>query len=113
MTSPHSTLPIASQQPPPAATRPLELAALTAARAAITQALQHQVISWEQEAANAADRDEYRSAQQFKDWAFAADLCIHISAMAVGALILDTLDALAVVDDVRTVQLPDLLRPTA
>ncbi len=106
--------PVALQPHPSATTEsPLQLASLSTVRDAITEALQNQVISWEQEATNAADRGEYRSAQQFKDWAFAADLCLHISAMTVGALILDTLDALSVVEDVRTVQLPDLRRPTA
>lgn len=88
----------------------LDLATLNVAREVVAKALQNQVCTWEQDAADAAARGEYRSASQFRDWAFASDLAVHTASMAVGALILDTLDALSVVEDARTVQLPEVQR---
>lgn len=95
------------------AKRQLDLTTLTTARDAITKALQHQVITWEQEAADAAAQGDYRSAQQFQAWAFSADLAIHTASLAAGALILEALDSLTLVEDLRTVQLPELHSPTA
>jgi hypothetical protein len=60
---------------------------------------------------DAASRGEYRSAQQYKEWAFAADLAVSTASSALAALFLETLDTLNVVEDTRTVQLPDLRRP--
>lgn len=60
---------------------------------------------------DAASRGEYRSAQQYKDWAFAADLAVSTASSALAALFLESLDTLNVVEDTRTVQLPDLRRP--
>ena len=64
--------------------------------------------TWEQEAADAAHRGEYRSAQQYKDWAFAAALAVHRVGGAIGALFLKTLEAIPLVQDTRNVKLPDL-----
>jgi len=88
----------------------LDLATLNVAREVVAKALQNQVCTWEQDADDAAAQGDYRSAQQFKDWAFAGDIAVHTASMAVGALILDTLDALSVVEDARIVQLPEVQR---
>jgi hypothetical protein len=96
----------------PAQPHQLDLASLNAAREVVTKALQNQVIIWEQNAADAAAQGDFRSAQQFKEWAFAADLAVHTASMAVGAVILDTLDSLPIVEDQRTVTLPNLTRST-
>lgn len=87
---------------------PLDLATLNAAQAVASKALQALVCKWEQEAVHAAQRAEYRSAQQYKDWAFAVDLAVHSVSGAVGALFLETLGAMPLVQDTRTVKLPDL-----
>ena len=88
----------------------LDLATLNAAQAVATRALKDAVCAWEQEATDAALRGEYRSAQQYKDWAFAADLAVHRVSGAIGALFLKTLEAMPLVQDTRTVKLPDLGR---
>ena len=85
-----------------------DLATLNAAQAVATRALKDAVCTWEQEAADAAHRGGYRSAQQYKDWAFAADLAVHRVGGASGALFLETLEAIPLVQDTRTVKLPDL-----
>jgi hypothetical protein len=86
----------------------LDLATLNAAQAVATRSLKDLVCTWEQEAADAAKRGEYRSAQQYKDWAFAADLAVHRVGGVIGALFLETLEAIPLVQDTRTVKLPDL-----
>jgi hypothetical protein len=88
----------------------LDLSTLNAAREVVTKALQNQVITWEQNAADAAAQGDFRSAQQYKEWVFALDLGIHTASMAVGALVLDTLDSLSVIADHRRVDLPVLQR---
>jgi hypothetical protein len=88
----------------------MDLATLNTAREVVIKAIQNQVMTWEQNATDVASQGDYRSAQQYKDWAFAADLCVHTASMAVGALILDTLDSMAVIADQRTVTLPNLSR---
>ena len=91
--------------------RQLDLGTLNATQTVVTKALQSKVCEWEQAAMDAASRGEYRSAQQYKDWAFAADLAVSTASSALAALFLETLDTLNVVEDIRTVQLPDLRRP--
>jgi hypothetical protein len=86
----------------------LDLPTLNATREIVLKELQNQVATWEQNSADAAKRGEYQSAQQYKDWAFAADLCVHTASMAIGALVIDTLESLSVVEDQRTVTLPNL-----
>jgi len=93
-------------QPPP----PLDLFTLNAAQGVATKALQDAVCTWEQSASDAAQRGEYRSAQQYKEWAVAADLAVHYVSTALGALVLDALQAFPLVHDTRTVKLPDLGR---
>jgi len=88
----------------------LDLATLNAAQAVARKALQDAVCNWEQEAMQAAQRGEYASAQTYKNWAFAADLTIHYVNGAIGALFLETLEAIPLVQDTRTVKLPDLGR---
>ena len=88
----------------------LDLSTLNAAQAVARKALQDAVCNWEQEAMQAAQRGEYASAQTYKNWAFAADLAIHYVSGAIGALFLETLEAMPLVQDTRTVNLPDLGR---
>jgi hypothetical protein len=87
-----------------------DLATLNAAQAVATRALRDAVCTWEQEAADAAQRGEYRSAQQYKDWAFAADLAVHQVSGAIGSLFVETLKSMPLVQDTRTVKLPELGR---
>lgn len=86
----------------------LDLATLNATQSVVTKALQSKVCEWEQASTDAASSGDYRSAQQYKEWAFAADLAVHAASMAIGALFLETLDTFAIVEDIRTIQLPDL-----
>lgn len=88
----------------------LDLATLTATRTVVTKALQSKVCEWEQAATDAVSQGDYRSAQQYKEWAFAVDLAVHTVGLAFSALVLETLDSLRIVEDTRTVQLPDLGR---
>ena len=90
--------------------RQLDLGTLNASQSVVTKALQSNVCEWEQAATDAASRGEYRSAQQYKEWAFAADLAVHTASMALGALFFETLDAIPIVEDTRTVHLPDFGR---
>lgn len=88
----------------------LDLATLTATRTVVTKALQGKVCEWEQASTDAAAQGDYRSAQQYKEWAFAVDLAFHSVSMAFSTLVLETLDSLRIVEDTRTVQLPNLAR---
>ena len=88
----------------------LDLGTLSATQKVVSKALQNKVCEWEQAATDAAARGEYRSAQQYKDWAFAVDLAIHAASGAISALFAETLNTMRIVEDTRTVQLPDLGR---
>ena len=88
----------------------LDLGTLNITQAIVTKALQSKVCEWEQAATDAASRGDYRSAQQYKEWAFAVDLAIYAASTAFSALFLEALDSLCVVQDTRTVQLPNLGR---
>ena len=92
------------------APRNLDLSTLTATREVLTAALQSKVCEWEQASTDAGARGEYRAAQQYKEWAFAVDLAIYAASTAFSALFLETLDCLCVIEDTRTVQLPNLGR---
>jgi hypothetical protein len=91
-------------------TTPLDLATLNAAQTVAVKALQNQGCTWEQQSVDCAGNGDFRSAQQYKDWAFAADLAVHYVSGAIGALFLETLESLPLVQDTRTVKLPDLTR---
>ena len=88
----------------------LDLASLTAAQQVAIAAIQDLVCEWEQSGLDAAANGDYRSAQQYRDWAFAGDLARYKVVSALGALFIDTLDTLRLVEDYRQVQLPDLGR---
>jgi hypothetical protein len=88
----------------------LDLGTLNATQSVVTKALQSKVCECEQAATDAASRGEYRSAQQYKEWAFAVDLAIYAASSAFSSLFLETLDRLCTVEDTRTVQLPNLGR---
>jgi len=85
-----------------------DLATLNAAQAVATRALKDAVCTWEQEAADAAQRGEYRSAQQYKDWAFAADLAVHRVSGAIGVLFVEMLEVIPLIHGARKVSLPVL-----
>jgi len=88
----------------------LDLASLNTAQQVAIAAIQDLVCEWEQSGLDAAANGDYRSAQQYRDWAFAGDLARYKVVSALGALFVETLDTLRVVEDTRTVQLPDLGR---
>ena len=88
----------------------LDLRTITEVQAVVTRELRSQVCTWEQQATDAALQGDYRSAQQYRDWAFAADLLTHYAATACTALFLETCEAFPVVQDTRTVALPNLSR---
>ena len=88
----------------------LDLGTLNATQSVVTKALQSKVCEWEQAATDAAARGEYRSAQQYKEWAFAVDLAINTASVAISALCFEALNAIPIVEDTRTVQLPNLGR---
>lgn len=88
----------------------LDLTTLNAAQAVAVRSLQNQVCTWEQQSADCALNGDLRSAQQYKDWAFACDLAVHYVSSAIGALFLETLESFPLVQDTRTVKLPDLDR---
>jgi hypothetical protein len=88
----------------------LDLATLNASHEVVKKAIQDQVVTWEQNSHDAAARGDFRSAQQYQDWVFAADLCVHNVFAAVSALILETLETFPIIQDTRTVALPNLTR---
>lgn len=88
----------------------LDLASLNAVQAVAVGALQNLVCEWEQSALDAAASGDYRSAQQYREWAFACDLARFKVISSVGALFMETLDTIQVVEDCREVQLPDIGR---
>ncbi|MCP9903113.1 hypothetical protein KBY72_13960 [Cyanobium sp. BA5m-21] len=93
----------------PFATR-LDLATITQVQQVVVRALRDQVCQWEQDSLDAGSRGEYSSAQTCKQWAFAADLCATYASSACSAVFMEAIDALNVVSDYRTVELPNLSR---
>lgn len=89
---------------------PLDLRTINSVQEATVSALQDLVCEWEQSAHDAAAQGDYRSAQQFRDWAFAGDLARSKVVFALGELFIANLQSLPLVEDCREVSLPDLKR---
>jgi len=94
----------------PSLSTPLDLRTLNQVQEVVLRELRNQVCTWEQQAFDSSKRGDYRSAQQFSEWAFAADILVSTASRACAALFLDTCDSLLVVSDTRTVDLPNLNR---
>jgi hypothetical protein len=73
--------------------KPLDLTTLNASSEVVRSALRNQVCDYEQKAIDAAKNGDYLSAQTYKNWAFAADLCVHIASGAISALFCEALNA--------------------
>ena len=86
----------------------LDLATLNASQEVAITSIQNLVCEWEQKAIDCGAQGDWRSAQQYKEWAFSADLIRHQVSVALGALFLDSLQSLPIITEQRTVQLPDL-----
>jgi hypothetical protein len=91
----------------------LDLGTINQVQSVVIRELRNQVCTWEQEALDAAQQGDYRSAQQFRDWAFAAEILASKASTACTALFLDTCQSFPVVQDTRTVTLPNLSRSAA
>lgn len=91
----------------------LDLATINEVQSVVVSELRNQVITWEEHALEAARQGDYRSAQQYRDWSFAADLLAHRVGSACTSLFLDTCGALPIIEDTRVVQLPQIQRSTS
>lgn len=87
----------------------LDLATITAVRQVVIRELRNQVCNWEQKAIDAEKFGDHRSARQYQDWAFAAELSVSSVFTACAALFQDAAESI-VVKDTRTVELPNLSR---
>jgi len=86
----------------------LHLGTLNTAEAQVLRSLRDDVCQWEQNALDAANRGDYDSAHQYKQWAVAADLAHSKALVAFSALVLEALGQ--PVQELRSVQLPNLKR---
>ena len=88
----------------------LDLGTINQVQSVVVASLRNQVCEWEQKAIDASNFGDYRTAQQFKEWAFACDLAATKASTACSALFNDAVNSLPVVTDTRTVELPNLNR---
>lgn len=86
----------------------LHLGTLNTCEAVVIRKLRDQVCQWEQDAMDAAARGDYSAANQYKAWAFAADMIVGTALVAFSALVLESFGQ--PVPEPRPVQLPDLKR---
>jgi hypothetical protein len=86
----------------------LDLATINEVQTVVVRELRNQVCTWEQEALDAANRGDYRSAQTLRDWSIAADLLASKASSACTALFLDTCQSFPLVEDTRVVALPNI-----
>lgn len=100
------TLPLSSSS----ASTQLDLATINVVQSVVVESIRNRVCKWEQDALDAAQRGDYSCAQQFKYWAFAAELCASAASSACSAVFVDAFASLPVLTDYRKVQLPDLGR---
>ena len=89
---------------------PLDLRTINSAQEAVVSALHDLVCEWEQASHDASASGDYRSAQQFRDWAFAGDLARFKVVAVLGELFIANLQQLPLVEDCRQVSLPDRKR---
>jgi hypothetical protein len=88
----------------------LDLATINAVQEVVVREIRNQVCTWEQKALDAAQQGDYRSAQQYREWSFAADFVAYNVSTACTALFLDTCQSFPLVEDTRVVALPKLTR---
>ena len=91
----------------------LDLGTINQVQSVVVSALRNQVCEWEQKAIDCSNFGDYRTAQQYKEWAFACDLAATKASTACSALFHDALTALPIVQDTRKVELPNLTRSDA
>ncbi len=91
----------------------LDLATINVVQEVVTRELRSQVCDWEQKAIDASNFGDYRSAQQYKEWAFAVEVALSKVSTACTALFLDTCQSFPLVEDTRVVQLPRVRRSAA
>lgn len=100
------TLPLSSSSAP----TQLDLATINTVQSVVVESIRNKVCKWEQDALDAAHRGDYSCAQQFKYWAFAAELCASAASSACSAVFMEAMGSLPIVQDHRTVELPNLNR---
>jgi hypothetical protein len=88
----------------------LDLGTINEVQQVVVRAIRNQVCDWEQKAHDAGLNGDWRAAQQYKEWAFAAELCASKASQVCTAVFSEAISSLPVVTDYRTVQLPDLRR---
>lgn len=88
----------------------LDLDTINEVQQVVVRAIRNQVCSWEQKAHDAGLDGDWRAAQQYKEWAFAAELCASKASQVCTAVFSEAISSLPVVTDYRTVQLPNLTR---
>ena len=74
----------------PLSSSQLHLGTLNTCEAVVIRKLRDQVCQWEQDAMDAAARGDYSAANQYKAWAFAADMTVGTALVAFSALVLDS-----------------------
>jgi hypothetical protein len=88
----------------------LDLGTINEVQQVVVHTIRNQVCDWEQKAHDAGLTGNWAAAQQYKEWAFAAELCASKASQVCTALFAETVSSLPVVTDYRTVQLPNLTR---
>jgi len=88
----------------------LDLATINAVQTVVVDSIRNQVCQWEQNAIDAAQAGDFRSAQLYKDWAVAADLITGTASSACTALFMDALESHPLIPDQRKVELPQINR---
>jgi hypothetical protein len=88
----------------------LDLATVNAVQSVVVDSIRNKVCQWEQNALDAAQAGDFRSAQLYKDWAVAADLITSTASSACTALFLDALESQPLIPDQRKVELPRINR---
>lgn len=88
----------------------LDLGTINEVQQVVVRALRNQVCDWEQKSQDAGLGGDWRTAQLYKEWSFAAELCASLASQVCTAVFADALSSLPVVTDYHTVQLPNLTR---
>ena len=91
-------------------TAQLDLGTINEVQQVVVRAIRNQVCDWEQKAHDAGLDGNWVAAQQYKEWAFAAELCASTASSVCTAVFADAISSLPVVTDYRSVQLPNLTR---
>ena len=88
----------------------LDLGTINEVQQVVVRALRNQVCDWEQKAHDAGLTGDWVAAQQYTEWAFAANLCASTASQVCTAVFSEAISSLPVVTDCRSVQLPNLTR---